>query len=57
MRKEKEKNTERESIRIGHRSLRGLVVMEDEKSCDLLREKPGVERISVGWILSLLTTC
>lgn len=57
MRKEKEKNTERESIRIGHRSLRGLVVMEDEKSCDLLREKPAVERISVGWILSLLTTC
>lgn len=37
---EKEKNTE--SIRIGHRSVRCLEVMEDEKSSGLLREKQGV---------------
>lgn len=37
---EKEKNTE--SVRIGHRSVRCLEVMEDEKSSGLLREKQGV---------------
>lgn len=41
LREEKEKNAGRESVRIGHRSIRGLVVVEDERS-GLVREKQGL---------------